>query len=100
MEDDPEIEAIFQKEARTRVDSLLRTLEDDDAERHYALFRHAHTLKGIADMTGHDRVARLAEDIVHRVRDARGNPVKPSDEDERAVRDDVTRLVDEIAGFG
>ena len=95
VEDDPEIEAIFRREARTRVDGLRATLEGDDADAHYALFRHAHSLKGIASMTGHERVAALAERLVGRVRDAQGNPRTPDDAE--AVRDDVARLTDELA---
>lgn len=94
--DDPEIEAIFLREARTRVDDLVLTLASEIEDAHYALFRHAHSLKGIAEMTGHEDVARLAEGIVGRVRDRNGNPTKPTAADERALREDVERLWTEV----
>lgn len=95
--DDPEIEAIFRKEARTRVAGLLDTLAKGGSESRYALFRDAHTLKGIADMAGHDDVARLAADIVGRLRDPQGKPLAPSAADEAALREDVRRLEREVA---
>lgn len=100
MVDDPEIDEIFFREARSRIAGLLETLRSDDADSHYALFRHAHSLKGIADMTGHTRVAELAGEIVGRVRDERGNPVDPSAEDEREMREDVLELADELERAG
>lgn len=94
VEDDPEIEAIFLREAKTRVSGLLETLAGDAEDSHYALFRHAHTLKGIAALTGHERVAELAERLVGRVRDPHGNPRRA--DDDAAVREDVALLRDEV----
>lgn len=88
--DDAEFVQIAQKEARERVDRIVRALRRGAHERELdEAYRQAHTLAGFAQELD-ARLADAARSLAMRLRDERGERIPLRDVDE--LKGDVSRL--------
>lgn len=97
MDEDEHLHRIFLDEARTRVRALSRAAEHP-ARRgaRYQMWRHAHTLKGLAGMLGHRQIAVHAQEVASRLKDAEGRFTDVDREDARRLREEISTLVREV----
>lgn len=93
---DDELRRIFNEEADARARDLERAAFSGPLERD-TIFRHAHSLKGLAGTFGHARVASMAERVASELQDRLGRPRTLTEAEERRVKEEIRTLVDEIA---
>lgn len=91
-EDAQALDRIARRETQDRVENIVSAWRERPATPEWReVYRHAHTLAGIADAVAED-VADAARDLAMRLRDERGHFVELSEEDRRHVDDDVERM--------
>lgn len=93
MEDESQaLDRITRRETRDRVANIVSALREHPASPPWAeVYRHAHTLAGIAEPVAHE-VAEAARDLATRLRDERGRMIELSEDELSAVRADVARM--------
>lgn len=93
MEDESQaLDRITRRETRDRVANIVSALREHPVSPPWAeVYRHAHTLAGIADSVALE-VAEAARDLATRLRDERGRMIDLSEAELHAVRADVARM--------
>jgi len=92
--DNKDVREAFKKEAGSLIKKIKINLSRIDnaprstlhASRIFRLFRHAHTLKGIAGTCGHYGIEAAAEPIVEIFRAAKDGPLEISPKDKVLVK--------------
>lgn len=93
MDMDAELEAIVRRDARARVDAMVRALEGAPArEVCDELWRDAHSLVGLVGMLGEPDLEAASRDLACLLRDEYGRRVELTPADDEEVRRDVARL--------